>query len=199
MIQKPNQRQSMVQHGYAADPDPIYDTMIFAHGTSQQTMFAAAVNSSAGKTLDITNMRDNGKLPTGQSLATNEIQTYITMPTALGTASIALLHTILASTTVEFVKENKAPSFTRTLQMMLGASLLIPVTPTTAGDNIAIAQPTYSGKIKVHGRALWLGQNETFFVRITHQNATYLAAATALDGLLIKIVFDGPRSKKLTA
>jgi hypothetical protein len=116
------------------------------------------------------------------------------MPTLLTNANMLAMYNFLNSTTVEFVKENRAPSFTRTLQQLFGTSILAQVVPTTSGDYIQQIQPFFKGKTAIHTRALDLGSNQTFFVRQTAQQAL----VAGLNGLTIKYELDGLMSKKVT-
>jgi len=185
-------RKGFVVTGKHGDPESIYDTFTYLNTASQQSLL---FQTFAGRTLDQTNMTDAGKLPTGKSLTVHSFNVYLLMPTVLTNVKALELYNFLATTTIEFVKENRAPSFTKTLQMLLGVSSLMQLVPTTAGDNVQTIQPFYRGRTQIKTRALDLGMNQTFFVRQTAQ-----AALTAdLNGLAIKYEIDGLMSKKVTA
>jgi hypothetical protein len=190
----PAKRKGFIVRGRSGDPESIYDTVVLLSTVQQTTLFKVPVNGAAGKTLDLTNMEDSGKLPTGKSLYVQSVNTYVFVPGALNTAGLLALYATLSNTTVEFIRENRSPSFTRTVAMLLGASVLAVVTPTVAGDTTQPAMPFYTGKMKIHTRALDLGANQAFQVRVTHQ----VLPAAALDNVKIKIEFDGLMSKKLT-
>jgi hypothetical protein len=139
-------------------------------------------------------MTDSGKLPTGKSLVVHSFNVYLTMPTVLNNANFLALINFLDTTTVEFIKENRAPAFSKTLQMLFGLSALWQTVPTVAGDNVPIPEPFFRGKMKIDTRALDLGANQTFYVRQTAQ----AALVAGLNGLKIKYELDGLMSKKLT-
>jgi hypothetical protein len=185
------QRKGFIVKGRSGDPESIYDTFTYLNTASQQTML---FQTFAGRTLDLTNMTDAGKLPTGKSLIVRSFNVYLCMPSVLTAVKLIKLYNFLATTTVEMVKENRAPVFTKTLQMLFGISSLIQLTPAAAGDNIPIIQPWYKGKNRIDTRALDLGANQTFFVRQTAQ----AALDADLNTLQIKYEIDGLMSKKLS-
>lgn len=185
-------RKGFIVKGKSGDPESIYDTFTYLNTNPQQsTLF----QQFSGRTLDLTNMTDAGKLPTGKSLVVHSFNVFITMPTLLNNANMLALFNFLDSTTVEFIKENRAPAFTKTLQMLLGLTSLAQLVPTAAGDNIGgFPSPFFRGKMKIDTRALDLGANQTFFVRQTAQQAL----VAGLNGLKVKYELDGLMSKKLT-
>ena len=187
-----HQRKGFIARGANGDPESVYDTFTYLNTASQQTML---FQQFAGRTLDLTNMTDAGKLPTGKSLMVRSFNVFLLMPTEMTNAIALSLYNFLATTTVEFVKENRAPSFTKTLQMLFGLTTLAQLKPTVAGDNVSIFQPWYKSKMKIDTRALDLGANQTFFVRQTAQ----AALVAGLNGLAIKYEIDGLMSKKVTA
>jgi len=184
-------RKGFIVKGASGDPESVFDTFTYLNTASQQSML---FQTFAGRTLDLTNMTDAGKLPTGKSLIVKSFNVYLHMPAVLNNAKLLKLYAFLATTTVEFVKENRAPAFTKTLQMLFGLSSLLELVPTTAGDNVQAIQPFYRGKMKIDTRALDLGANQTFFVRQTAQ----AALDADLNTLQIKYELDGLMSKKLT-
>lgn len=186
-----NRRRGFIARGNQGDPESVYDTYTLLNtDNAQQLMF----QNFAGRSLALTNMTDAGKLPTGKSLQVHQFNTYITMPTVMTNAKMLKLYIMLAGTTVEFIKENRSPSFTKTLQMLLGMSYLVQHVPTTAGDNISDPQPFFRGRMKIPTRALDLGANQTFSVRLTQQ----VAPDADLNGLQVKFELDGLMSKKVT-
>ena len=189
-----SRRGHVVFRGKGGDPDSIYDTLIVDHTVLQVTLFKVPVNGAAGKTLDVTNMEDSGKLPSGKSLYTLSFNTYIFSPAVLATADALALYKMLNNTTVEFIKENRSPTFTKTVQMLLGCSFLGLITPTVAGNNTPIIQPFFRGRMKVISRSCDLGIQEQFQVRVTHQ----ADPTAAMDGTKIKFEFEGLMSKKVT-
>lgn len=185
------QRPGFIAKGRSGDPESIYDTFTYLNTASQtQLLF----QSFAGKTLDITNMTDSGKLPTGKSLVVSSFNVYLYAPAALNNAKQLKLFDFLARTTVEFVKENRAPSFSKTLQMLFGITTLSQLVPTTAGDNVAGLVPFFLGKMPIKTRALDLGANQTFFVRQT----TFNTLDADLNTIQIRYEIDGLMSKKVT-
>ena len=185
------QRKGIIVKGRTGDPESVYDTFTYLNtANQQQTLF----QEFAGRALDLTNMTDSGKLPTGKSLIVKSFNVYLHMPTIINNATLILLYSFLARTTVEFVKENRAPSFTKTLQMLFGLSSLMLHLPTVAGDQVMVPEPFFRGKMKIDTAALNLGSNQTFYVRQT----TNVALDAALNGLAIKYELDGLMSKKIT-
>jgi len=185
------QRKGFITRGKTGDPESIYDTFTYLNTASQQSML---FQTFAGRTLDLTNMTDAGKLPTGKSLIVQSVNVYLNMPALLNNAKLLKLYQFLATTTVEFVKENRAPAFTKTLQTLFGLTSLLVQVPTVAGDYVQGIQPFFRGKMKINTRALDLGANQTFFVRQTAQ----AALDADLNTLQIKYELDGLMSKKLT-
>ena len=190
----PQSRKGFIARGRSGDPDSIYDTLVVNAGVLSATLFKVPVNGAAGKTLDLTNMQDSAKLPTGKSLIVDSFNTYVFCPAVLNTAGLLALYTMFNNTTVEISKENRAPSMTRTLQILLGVSQLAILTPTVAGDNTPVTQPFFRGKMKIRTRSLDLGANQVFEVKVTHQ----AAPAAALNGVRVVFEFDGLMSKKVT-
>lgn len=185
------QRKGIIVKGRTGDPESIYDTFVYLNTASQQqTLF----QTFAGRTLDLTNMTDSGKLPTGKSLIVRSFNTYMYMPAVLNNAKMLKLYDFLARTTVEFGKENRAPSFCKTLQMLLGLTSLYELVPTVAGDVVSMPQPFFRGKMKIDTSALNLGSNQTFWVRQT----TNVALDADLNTLQIRYELDGLMSKKIT-
>jgi hypothetical protein len=186
-----SQRKGIIVKGKSGDPESVYDTFVYLNTAStQQILF----QTFAGKTLDLTNMTDSGKLPTGKSLIVASFNVYLYMPAVLNNAKTLKLYDFLARTSVEFVKENRAPAFSKTLQMLFGITSLMQLVPTTAGDNVQPLQPFFRGKMKISTRALDLGSNQTFFVRQT----TYNTLDADLNTLQIRYELDGLMSKKIT-
>jgi hypothetical protein len=186
------QRKGIIVKGKSGDPESVYDTFVYLNtAAAQQLLF----QTFAGKTLDLTNMTDSGKLPTGKSLVCSEFNIYLYMPASLNNAKMLKLYDFLARTTVEVVKENRAPSFTKTLQMLFGLTSRAQLVPTTAGDNVSgFPAPFFRGKMKIYTRALDLGANQTFFVRQT----TFAALDADLNTLQVRYEFNGLMSKKIT-
>ena len=189
---EPTQRKGFIARGQSGDPESVYDTFEYLNTASQTSML---FQNFAGRTLNLTNMTDSGKLPTGKSLTTHSFNVYLYVPQILTNAKALKLYAFLATTTVEFAKENRAPSFTKTLQMLLGLHTLAQLVPTTAGDNVAIFQSWPIGKMKINTRALDLGANQTFWVRQTAQ----IALDADLNTVQVKYELDGLMSKKVTS
>jgi hypothetical protein len=190
-LSQTTQRRGFIARGKCGDPESVYDTYTLLNtDNASQLMF----QTFAGRSLALTNMTDAGKLPTGKSLTVHNFNTYQMMPTVLTNAKMLKLFIFLAGTTVEFIKENRAPSFTKTLQMLLGPSVLLQHVPTTAGDSIQSPQPFYRGRLKINTRSLDLGANQTFVVRLTQQ----VTPDADLNGLQVKFELEGLMSKKVT-
>jgi hypothetical protein len=186
-----NQRKGIIVKGRSGDPESVYDTFVYLNTAStQQILF----QTFAGKTLDLTNMTDSGKLPQGKSLIVASFNVYMYMPAVLNNAKTLKLYDFLARTSVELVKENRAPAFSKTLQMLFGITSLLQLVPTVAGDNVQPLQPFFRGKMKINTRALDLGANQTFFVRQT----TFNTLDADLNTLQIRYELDGLMSKKIT-
>jgi len=185
------QRKGIIVKGRTGDPESVYDTFTYLNTASQQqTLF----QTFAGRTLDLTNMTDAGKLPTGKSLIVRSFNVYMYSPLIMTDALMLSLYAFLASTTVEFVKENRAPCFTKTLQMLFGLTSLLQHVPTVAGNCISDFQPFFRGKMKIDTSALNLGSNQTFKVIQT----TNVALIAGLNTIQIKYELDGLMSKKIT-
>jgi hypothetical protein len=184
-------RKGIIVKGRTGDPESVYDTFTYLNTASQQqTLF----QTFAGRTLDLTNMTDAGKLPTGKSLIVRSFNVYMYMTTIMTNAILLELYDFLARTTCEFVKENRAPCFTKTLQMLFGLTSLTLHLPTVAGDQVISPMPFFRGKMKIDTSALNLGSNQTFKVIQT----TNVALTADLNGLQIRYELDGLMSKKIT-
>lgn len=184
-------RKGIIVKGRTGDPESVYDTFTYDNTKSAVSNY---FQNFSGRTLDETNMTDSGKLPTGKSLSVMCVNLWIFVPSLFTNAKMLKLYQFLNQTTIEFIKENRAPSFTRTLQMLLGASSLALIVPTAAGDNVPIIQPWYKGSWKINTRALDLGANQTFYAR---QSITPALDAD-LNGVKVKIELAGLMSKKIT-
>jgi hypothetical protein len=168
-----------------------YDSMSCLSTVLQNRFFTVGLGGT--KTLDQTNMKNNGQIPTGERLTTHRLKAFITTATALGTAAVQNLYTMLTKTTVE-VKISGADSvLTITLQELFGLTSLVALTPTAAGDNIplALAQPRFHGIFPLNKPIIW-AQNENVEVLLTHQ----VAPAAALDGVIIKLGLNGILERK---
>ena len=184
-------RKGIIIKGRTGDPEETYDTFVYDNTKSATALL---FQQFAGKTLDLTNMTDSGKLPTGKSQVVKSFNVYLYLPVLMTNAIMLEVWDFLARTTVEFVKENRAPSFTKTLQMLFGLSALYQIVPTVAGDNVPIPEPFFRGRTKIDTSALNLGANQTFFVRQT----TFNTLTADLNGLQIRYGIEGPMSKKIT-
>ena len=188
----PTKRPGMIVRGNRGDPESVYDTYTYLNtDNTEHPMF----QSFANRSLALTNMTDAGKLPTGKSMYVLSFNTYIFCPAVLNNAKMLKLYAFFANTTVEFIKENRAPSFTRTLQMLLGPALLVQHVPTTAGDNVQMPEPFYRGKFPIKTRALDLGPNQTFKVRMIEQQTP----DADLNTIQIKFEIEGLMSKRITS
>jgi hypothetical protein len=185
------QRKGIIIKDRSGDPESVYDTFTYLNTAAQQQVL---FQTFAGRSLDLTNMTDAGKLPTGKSLIVRQFNVFCFMPTVVTNAIMLKLYNFLAKTTVEFVKENRAASFTKTLQMLFGLSMLVQHVPTTAGDNVLSPQPFFRGHMKINTSALNLGSNQTFKVIQT----SYIALDADLNGLQVRYELDGMMSKKIT-
>ena len=185
-------RKGIIVKGRSGDPESVYDTFTYDHTKSSVSNY---FQNFSGRTLDETNMTDSGKLPTGKSLMVNAFNIYLFIPSLFTNAKMLKLYEFLAKTSVEFIKENRAPSFTRTLQMLMGISFLGLIVPTAAGDNVPIIAPWFRGQWKIVTRALDLGANQTFYARQTINTA---ALDADLNGVKVKIEAAGLMSKRIT-
>lgn len=168
-----------------------YDRMSLLSTVLQNRFFTVGLGGT--KTLDQTNMKNNGQIPTGERLTTHRLKAFIVSPSALGTAAIQSLYTMLAKTTIE-VKISGADSIlTITLQELFGITSLVAVTPTAAGDNIPVgfAFPRFHGIYPLNKPITW-AQNENVEVLLTHQ----VAPAAGLDGTLLSIGLNGILERK---
>lgn len=185
-------RPGMIVRGMRGDPESVFDTYTYTNTDAlEQNLFT----TYSGRTLNLTNMTDAGKLPTGKSLVVKSFNVYVYMPTVLTDAKVLKLYAFLETTTVEFIKENRSSSFTKTLAMLLGLSFVIQHVPTTAGDNVLSPEPFFRGKMAIKTRALDLGANQTFKVR----QLAHAALDADLNGLQVKYEIDGLMSKKITS
>ena len=146
----------------------------------------------AGKTLADTNIPNAGQLPQGQSFVVEALKIFYLSRTAKATANVQQIYTLLQDTVLEMIVPGKDNLGQFTLDEILGASTLIAMTPTAAGDNIPMIQPNYVG-VKRLKKPWTIGAVQSFEVRLTTVAATSMP--DALSGDYIKIALCGTLSR----
>jgi hypothetical protein len=175
--------QGLAQGTYASQGETkiweYYDAFQVVVANTVNNLFTS-VQGSTGKTLDVTNMTVAGQIPTGQRLTVTHIKSFVNVgyTAVLGTAGVRLLYNMLQQTTVEVKVNNKTPLLQTTLQSLLGANTLLALTPSAAGDNIPLIQPTFKGVFPLN-IPIVLAATTAFQVTCTHQTAPDAALATA--------------------
>lgn len=158
-----------------------YDTAALAAATLTHQFFTTPLGQ-AGKTLADTNLTLAGQIPQGQLMDIRAIKIFYTTNNAFATADVQSFYAMLDQTTVSVKLENKETMGQWTLHELLGASTLLAVTPTAAGDNIPIIQPKYHGVFPLNKKII-LAALTPFKVTVQHHTA--VAAALADDRLKI--------------
>jgi len=162
-----------------------YTTPVLAH-----RLFVTPVGQSGGgftnKTLDITNMKSAGIIPQGQHHTVRFLKVMYSPAAVKATAALVAFYRAMASIVVEVVLSNKDQIGQWTLQELMGAATLFPVTPTTPGDNIGQIQPRYHGIFPLNDPIILAAQT-TFEVRVT----CFTAGLTTLDGDYLRVALAG--------
>ena len=157
-----------------------YDSGILAVATLVHRLFTVPLGGGApAKTLDRTNMTTAGQMPQGQRLRSGALRLWIVSAAALGTAAVQLFYDMLRQSTLEIVVPGQDVLGQWTLAEILGASTLLAITPTVAGDNLPVIMPRYTG-VKVINVPIVLSALTPFEVRITHHVAVNVALANML-------------------
>lgn len=167
-----------------------YDEAIIAAATLTHRLFTTPLGSG-GKTLDQTNLTIAGQIPQGQLLDVRAIKVMYTSAAAKGTAGVQDMYTLFTRTTVTIKLQNKESMGQWTLQELMGASTLVALTPTAAGDNIPLIQPKYHGVFPLNKKIV-LAALTPFEVTINHHAAPAATAANdrlkvALAGILTRV------------
>lgn len=160
-----------------------YDEALIAVATLTHRLFTTPLGSG-GKTLDQTNLTIAGQIPQGQLLDVRAIKIMYTSASAKGTAGVQDFYNLLARTTVSVKLQNKESMGQWTLQELLGASTLIALTPTVAGDQIPIIEPKFHGVFPLNKKIV-LAALTPFEVTIAHHAAP--AATTVGDRLKVAL------------
>lgn len=166
-----------------------YSSTILANGTTSHNLFTAATGQTfegTVQTLDLTNMQSAGQIPQAQNFTVKNIKVMYAASAAIATAGVIALYSMLQQTTVEFILTNKYTMGQWTLQELLGAATLVPLTPTAAGDNIPLIQPRYHGIFPLN-IPIRLAALTSFKLQVVHQTAS----AAALNGHFLKIGLNG--------
>lgn len=130
-----------------------YDTAKIATGVQVYNLFSEKVGTVSGgtqKTLADTNMTASGSIPQGQKLDVYTIKCMYTGTGAKDTAFVNTLYQFLANTTLKIAIPGKDSMGTWTLQELMGTATLLPVVPTTAGDNIPVIEPRYTAVFQLN-------------------------------------------------
>lgn len=162
-----------------------YDSMTLLSTLSVYRFFTIPLGQSS-KTLDVTNMTTAGQLPQGQRFTIHAIKLFLTSAAAIGTATIQMIYTFLAKSTIEFIIPGKDSLGTWTLQELMGSASNIAVTPTVAGDNVDINRPRYHGVFPLN-TPIVLASLTPFEVRCTFHTATN----AAIDSTIFKVSLNG--------
>ena len=167
-----------------------YDTHVMAAGTVQYRFFTSGLAGSA-KTLDLTNMRLNGQIPTGERLTIMRLKMFYTSSADIADTAWTNLFVMFARTTIE-VKVSGADSvLTITLQELLGNPLQVSQT--------ALAGSNTTPNARFHGvfpfnKPLIYSEQETVEVLMTHQ----VAPNASLNGHFLKLCLSGILERKLS-
>ncbi len=153
-----------------------YDTFSMATATLIHRMFVTPLGQ-AGKTLADTNMILAGLLPQGQNMTIRAFKFFYISDSEFATADIQLFYSMIKDTTFEFAVPGKENLGQFNLMEIAGISTMIAMTPSAAGDNIPLIQPTYKGIFPLN-RPIRIGATQAFEVRIQHQ----VAPNASLDG-----------------
>jgi hypothetical protein len=155
-----------------------YDTLALVSTTLMHRFFTVPLGQ-AGKTLADTNLTNGSQLPQGQNMKVHGLKACI-VSAALATVEIAYMYNMLNSTTIEFIVPGKDSLGTWRLAEIMGSSFLVPLIPTTAGDNLPLNKCDFKPVFPLNF-PIKIGAIQTFEVRMTHQ----VAPNAALDATKI--------------
>lgn len=166
-----------------------YDRMLVSATVLTQRLFTIPLGQ-AGKTLADTNLTVAGQIPQGQQLHVNEIFVMYKSAATKATTNVQMIYDMFEQSTLSIKLQNKDAMLQVTLQEVLGASSLIALTPTAAGDNIPLIQPKYHGIYPISPMIV-LAALTPFEITIQHHTAPNAALANdvlkvALRGTLFR-------------
>lgn len=166
-----------------------YDTATIAAATTTHTLFSTPYGT--GKNKNMTNLPIAGQIPQGQHMDVRSVALFYKSSAAKGTAGIQKLYDLFEQTTLEIKLQNKESLGIWTIQEILGATTLVAVTPTAAGDNLPFIQPSYRGCKKLN-RKVVLAALTPFSVILTHWTAADASCANdllkvSLQGILTRV------------
>jgi hypothetical protein len=151
--------------------------------------------AGATKTLALTNMKNNGVIPTGERMTVHRIKVLIAKAADVASTVYANLCSLLKYTTVEVKIAGSDSILTVTLQELMGECLLFPTTLVATFAAQTIPTPYYHGIFPLN-RPIIFAEQESVEVLVTHQLQGVPAAA--LDGTLIQISLNGILERKLS-
>jgi hypothetical protein len=166
-----------------------YDRVVLVSTTTTTRLFTVQLGAS-GKTLADTNLTQSGQIPQGQLFRIKSIKTFYVTNATRATANVQMIYDVLKNTSVQIIIPNKGPMGQWSLMELMGASTLIAVTPTAAGDNIPVIQPRYHGIFPLN-IPMTLAALTPFYVEVTHHTAPNAALNddriyVSLSGMLVR-------------
>jgi hypothetical protein len=188
---RPNPLAALQQGTYGTGGEVLgswsfYDTLVLLNTTTIYRMFTIPIGGAAGRTLDQTNMTQGGQIAQGQNLTVKRLKMQYISSAARNTAAVQLIYNVLNRTTLEIMIPGKDALGQWTLAELFGIASLIAMTPTAAGDNIPLIQPTFKGIFTLE-IPLVLAALTPFELRVTPQIAT----DAALNGDFIRVALNG--------
>ena len=148
-----------------------YDTWAIATAGTDYSFFAnpiGATQSAAQKTISDTNMVAAAQIPSGQRLIVKAIKVCFISHAVKATADIDTLNEFLRAAVIRFFITGKDSLYTKTLQEIFGASLLMHVVPTVGGNNEIIMHMNKGQGIDVLNRRIVLAEQTNFEVRLSY-------------------------------
>lgn len=162
-----------------------YDTLKMLSTVLTHNLFAIPLGQ-AGKTLADTNLPNASQLPQGQNLKVHAIKIFYFGSEPRSESQLNNIYLMLKNTTFNFVVPGKDTLGQWPLSEILGTSFQLQLTPSVAGDNIPMIQPSFKGVYPLNF-PIKIGAVQSFKVEIQH----HVAPSADLNDDEIRIGLNG--------
>ena len=167
---QPTQQQILERGTYGNSGEKMdwtyYDTMKIDNTVATYDFYSIP-NGQQGKNLADTNFPLSSVMPSTENFNVFALKVWFVTDDDLDTDNRQMIYTMFERTTVEIKIGGKDSMGTFKLIELFGTSSLIALTPTVAGDNIPLIQPSFKGIMPINNR-LTLAASTPFRVRLTH-------------------------------
>ncbi|HSW65488.1 MAG TPA: hypothetical protein VLH56_19585 [Dissulfurispiraceae bacterium] len=165
---------------------PFYDSISLLSTRRENSLFTTGLGQGS-KTLANTNFPQGGRIPAGNKFDVYGFGLVYIAHTNLATATVPLLHAMLANTSIELFINGAAPLYQRTLDQLMGAPMLGMVAPTVAGDNYHQLSMGECKGVDMLSKPITLEENVGIEVKVIH----HTLPNAALDTDIVRIVMFG--------